>query len=143
MNILFSIYLSIIYLTIISGGDAAVVVDDRCKFKEIDNYLIFVEILVAQVPNIFSEPSVNNDDYYDGDQQPPKIVDLIQSPDCSSQCQPHWIEPVLQQKQTLVYPTSASVSFKCPYHAKPKPNITWYKDGQVFLPELIELVIHS
>jgi hypothetical protein len=52
----------------------------------------------------------------------------------------HIGEPVLQQKQTLVYPTSASISFKCPYNAKPKAKLTWLKDGQLFIPELIELV---
>ena len=85
--------------------------------------------------------SVDQEDaYYDGDQQEPVRVDLFQTFDCSIQCPPYWTEPVLQQKQSLVYPTSASVSLKCPYNAKPKAKITWYKDGQVFLPELYELV---
>jgi hypothetical protein len=60
--------------------------------------------------------------------------------DCSIQCPPYWTEPVLQQKQTLVYPTSASISFKCPYNSKPKAKITWLKDGQIFTPELVEYV---
>ena len=85
-------------------------------------------------------PSLDDDAYYDGDQQIPQKLQLIQPIDCSIQCPPYWTEPVLQQKQTLVYPTSASVSFKCPYQAKPKAKITWLKDGYVFVPELIELV---
>lgn len=60
--------------------------------------------------------------------------------DCSVRCPPHWIEPVVQQRQTLVFPTSASVSLKCPYMAKPQAKITWFKDGQLFSPELYELV---
>jgi len=67
-------------------------------------------------------------------------VNLLQIFDCSIQCPPHWIEPILQQKQTLVYPTSAFVSFKCPYNAKPQAKITWFKDGQIFTPELYDLV---
>jgi hypothetical protein len=85
-------------------------------------------------------PSLDDDAYYDGDQQAPQQMELFQSIDCSVQCPPYWTEPVLQQKQTLVYPTSASISFKCPYHAKPKAKITWLKDGHNFVPELIELV---
>ncbi|CAF3929533.1 unnamed protein product [Rotaria sordida] len=38
-----------------------------------------------------------------------------------------------------VYPTSALVSLKCPYNAKPKAKLTWFKDEQVFSPELYEL----
>ncbi|UJR21112.1 hypothetical protein I4U23_024212 [Adineta vaga] len=93
----------------------------------------------------FQDPLNGNDNdgdddaYYDGDQNGAVRVDLFQTIDCSIQCPPHWIEPVLQHKQTLVYPTSASVSLKCPYDAKPKAKITWFKDGQVFLPELYEL----
>jgi len=87
------------------------------------------------------QDSINNDDaYYDGDQQEPVHVDLFQTIDCSIQCPPYWTEPVIQEKQALVYPTSASVSLKCPYNAKPKAKITWYKDGQIFLPEIYELV---
>ncbi len=82
----------------------------------------------------------DDDAYYDGDQQEPIHVDLFHTTDCSTQCSPYWIEPVLQQKQTLVYPTSASISLKCPYQAKPKAKITWFKDGHLFLPELYELV---
>jgi hypothetical protein len=67
-------------------------------------------------------------------------MELFQPIDCSIQCPPYWTEPVLQQKQTLVYPTSASISFKCPYNAKPTAKLTWIKDGQIFTPELIELV---
>ena len=67
-------------------------------------------------------------------------MDPFQAIDCSIQCPPHWNEPVLQQKQTLVYPTSASVSLKCPYHAKPKARISWFKDEHLFTPELQELV---
>ncbi|CAF1443956.1 unnamed protein product, partial [Rotaria sordida] len=37
------------------------------------------------------------------------------------------------------YPTSALVSLKCPYNAKPKAKLTWFKDEQVFSPELYEL----
>jgi len=29
---------------------------------------------------------------------------------------------------------------KCPYQAKPKAKITWFKDGNIFAPELIEWV---
>ena len=82
----------------------------------------------------------DDDSYYDGDQNDAVRVNLFQTLDCSIQCPPHWIEPVVQQRQTLVYPTSASVSLKCPYDAKPKAKITWFKDGQLFLPELYELV---
>ena len=85
--------------------------------------------------------SADEDDvYYDGDQQEPAHVDLFQTIDCSIQCPPYWTEPLFQEKQTLVYPTSASVSLKCPYNAKPKAKLTWYKDGQIFLPELYQLV---
>ncbi len=85
-------------------------------------------------------PSLDDDSYYDGDQQTSQQFELFQTVDCSSQCAPHWIEPVVQQKQSLVYPTSASVSFKCAYEAKPKAKITWLKDGHIFVPELTELV---
>lgn len=114
------------------------------------NFLFF--ILLINIINVYArerdnridiENSVNNNDddsYYDGDQQEAVHVDLFQTIDCSIQCPPYWIEPILQQKQTLVYPTSASVSLKCPYNAKPKAKLTWYKDGQIFLPELYELV---
>lgn len=81
-----------------------------------------------------------DDAYYDGDQQEPVRVNLLQTIDCSNQCPPFWTEPVLQHKQTLVFPTSASVSLKCPYYAKPTARITWWKDGQIFQPELYELV---
>ncbi|CAF0926691.1 unnamed protein product [Rotaria sp. Silwood1] len=80
-----------------------------------------------------------DDAYYDGDQQTPQQIEYFQAINCSIQCIPHWFEPVLSQKQTLVYPTSASISLKCPYRAKPKAKITWFKDGQIFIPELIEL----
>jgi hypothetical protein len=83
---------------------------------------------------------LNDDAYYDGDQQAPQQLELFQSIDCSIQCSPYWTEPISQQKQTLVYPTSASISFKCPYQAKPKAKVTWFKDGQIFVPELTELV---
>lgn len=82
----------------------------------------------------------NDDSYYDGDQQEPVHVSLIQTIDCSNECPPHWTEPIIQQKQTLVYPTSASVSLKCPYEAKPTATIIWFKDGQIFSPELYDLV---
>ncbi len=89
----------------------------------------------------FLKSSITDDDaYYDGDQQASSQIEYVQSIDCSIQCPPYWTEPVVQQKQTLVYPTSASVSFKCPYQAKPKAKLTWMKDGNVFIPELIELV---
>jgi hypothetical protein len=88
----------------------------------------------------FLKSSITDDDaYYDGDQQASSQIEYVQSIDCSIQCPPYWTEPVVQQKQTLVYPTSASVSFKCPYQAKPKAKLTWMKDGNVFIPELIEL----
>jgi hypothetical protein len=88
-----------------------------------------------------SKTSIDNDDaYYDGDQQAPGEIDLSQTIDCSTQCQPYWTEPVIPQKQALVYPTSASVLLECPYHAKPKAKLTWYKDGHIFTPELPELV---
>ena len=83
---------------------------------------------------------VIDDAYYDGDQQEPVRVNLLQTIDCTNQCPPFWTEPVLQQKQTLVYPTSASVSLKCPYQAKPTARIRWFKDGHIFQPELDELV---
>lgn len=103
---------------------------------------LFIDIFlsVKESSSIFSNPSLDDDAYYDGDQQAPQPMDLFQSIDCSSQCAPYWTEPVLQQKQTLVYPTSASVSFRCPYQAKPKANIIWLKDGHMFVPELSELV---
>jgi hypothetical protein len=86
------------------------------------------------------KPSIVDDDaYYDGDQQLPSQTEYFLPIDCSTQCPPYWTEPVAQ-KQSLVYPTSASVSFKCPYQAKPKGKITWLKDGNVFVPELTELV---
>lgn len=81
-----------------------------------------------------------DDAYYDGDQQEPVRVNLLQTIDCTHQCPPFWIEPVLQHKQTLVYPTSASVSLKCPYQAKPTASIRWFKDGHLFQPEFDELV---
>ncbi|CAF4584686.1 unnamed protein product [Rotaria socialis] len=84
-------------------------------------------------------PSNYEDAYYDGDQQILQPVEDFQTIDCSIQCSPHWIEPVIQQKQTLVYPTSASIQLKCPYRAKPKAKITWLKDGHIFAPELAEL----
>ncbi|CAF1414355.1 unnamed protein product, partial [Rotaria sordida] len=56
--------------------------------------------------------------------------------DCTNQCPPYWTEPILQQKQTLVYPTSAFVSLKCPYNAKSKVKITWFKDEQIFSPRI-------
>lgn len=85
----------------------------------------------------------NDDSYYDGDQQEPVHVSLVQTIDCSYQCPPHWTEPILQKKQTLVYPTSASVSMKCPFMAKPRANVTWLKDGQIYSPELYEFVSES
>lgn len=85
-------------------------------------------------------PSLNDDAYYDGDQQSPQEIEFSQPLDCSIQCPPYWTEPVIQQKQTLVFPTSASISFKCPYNAKPKAKLTWLKDGYPFAPELTELV---
>lgn len=93
-----------------------------------------------QPRSLLANPSIDDDSYYDGDQPAPESMDPLQAIDCSNQCPPHWNEPVLQQKQTLVYPTSASVSLKCPYRAKPKARITWFKDGQLFTPELQELV---
>lgn len=90
------------------------------------------------------DPLVNlpiyDDAYYDGDQQAPQSIELLQTMDCSVQCPPHWTEPILQQKQTLVYPTSASIQLRCPYQAKPKAKVTWFKDGHIFEPELTELV---
>ncbi len=91
-------------------------------------------------PNSISNPSHDDEAYYDGDQQILQQNDLFQSVDCSIQCPPHWTEPVVQQTQSLVYPTSASISFKCPYYAKPNAKITWIKDGYIFSPELTELV---
>ena len=96
--------------------------------------------IVTTTQNSVLNPSLDDDNYYDGDQQIPQQVELFQSIDCTSQCPPYWIEPVLQQKQSLVYPTSASISLKCPYNAKPKAKVTWLKDGHIFSPELIELV---
>lgn len=96
--------------------------------------------LIIEIQEPILNPSFNDDAYYDGDQQAPQEIELSQSIDCSIQCSPYWIEPVLQQKQTSVYPTSASVSFKCPYEAKPKAKLIWLKDGHPFQPELTELV---
>ncbi|CAF2821688.1 unnamed protein product [Rotaria sp. Silwood2] len=103
-------------------------------------------ILLIHIINVFSnkksivfQESLDDDAYYDGDQQEPVHVNLLQTIDCSNQCPPYWTEPILQQKQTLVYPTSAFVSLKCPYNAKPKAKITWFKDEQIFSPELFEL----
>ncbi|CAF1052258.1 unnamed protein product [Adineta steineri] len=101
--------------------------------------LFFISIIQIVVHAKSIDLNDNDDAYYDGDQQDPIQVDLFQTIDCSMQCSPHWTEPVIQQKQTLVYPTSASVSLKCPYEAKPKGKLTWYKDGQIFRPELYEL----
>ncbi|CAF1652721.1 unnamed protein product, partial [Adineta ricciae] len=109
------------------------------------SFLLLISIIIVFInakPLDFQDSFGNEDDddaYYDGDQNGAVRVNLFQTLDCSIQCPPHWIEPVLQQRQTLVYPTSASVSLKCPYEAKPKAKITWFKDGQLFLPELYEL----
>ncbi|CAF0798978.1 unnamed protein product [Rotaria sordida] len=92
-----------------------------------------------EIQDSFINPPLDDDVYYDGDQQRPQQVEYFHSINCSIQCPPHWIEPVAQQTQTLVYPTSASISLKCPYQAKPKAKITWVKDGHIFVPELIEL----
>ena len=83
---------------------------------------------------------MNDDAYYDGDLQMPESTNIKENIDCSIQCPPHWTEPVLQQQQALVFPTSASVSLKCSFHAKPKAKVTWLKDGHPFSPELQELV---
>lgn len=83
---------------------------------------------------------VDDDAYYDGDQQIPEQIGSSINLDCSIQCQPYWTEPVLQLKQTLVFPTSAEVSFVCPFHAKPRAKVTWLKDGHIFTPELDEIV---
>jgi len=105
-------------------------------------FLRYLYYFIGSIAIDFQDSIDNNDDtYYDGDQQEPVHVDLFQTIDCSIQCPPYWIEPILQQKQTLVYPTSASISLKCPYNAKPKAKLTWYKDGHIFLPELYEMVI--
>ena len=87
--------------------------------------------------------TLDDDSYYDGDQQEPFQVNLVERMDCSIQCPPHWIEPVLQNKQTLVYPTSASISMKCPFYAKPAATTIWLKDGEIFSPELYDLVRRS
>ncbi|CAF3824726.1 unnamed protein product, partial [Rotaria magnacalcarata] len=106
--------------------------------------LININIVSANEKSIDIQDSPVNssgydDAYYDGDQQVPQSAEDFQAIDCSIQCSPHWIEPVIQQKQTLVYPTSASIQLKCPYRAKPKAKITWLKDGHIFAPELAEL----
>lgn len=104
---------------------------------------MFIPLWILFVCILINEPILANeidDAYYDGDQQELVHVNLFQTLDCSNQCPPHWIEPVIQQKQTLVYPASAFISLKCPFYAKPKAKITWYKDGQIFLPELYDLV---
>jgi hypothetical protein len=108
--------------------------------KNVSQIRIFWYSFLESIAIDFRDSIDTDDAYYDGDQQEPVRVDLFQTIDCSIQCPPYWTEPVLQQKQTLVYPTSASVSLKCPYNAKPKAKLTWYKDGQIFLPELYELV---
>ncbi|CAF0751826.1 unnamed protein product [Adineta steineri] len=100
---------------------------------------VFTRKKLTDNQNAILNPSLDDDAYYDGDQQIPQQLELFQSIDCSSQCAPYWTEPVVQQKQTLVYPTSASVSLKCPYNAKPKAKLTWLKDGHLFTPELTEL----
>ena len=91
--------------------------------------------LAAKSPSSFDE-----DAYYDGDLQAPELPILPKKVDCSVQCAPQWTEPVLQYRQSLVYPTSAVVSLRCPFEAKPKAKVTWLKDGQLFTPDLPELV---
>ncbi|CAF1581702.1 unnamed protein product [Adineta ricciae] len=91
--------------------------------------------------DFISNPSFDEDAYYDGDREAPQQIEPSHLIDCSIQCPPYWTEPVVQQKQTLVYPTSATVSLKCPYQAKPRAKITWLKDGQLFTPELTELFV--
>ena len=111
------------------------------KLEAFDLFFIHLLLYIAtDKQNSIPNPSVDDDAYYDGDQQISQQTELFQSIDCSIQCPPYWTEPVLQQKQSLVYPTSASISLKCPYQAKPKAKITWMKDGYIFSPELIELV---
>ncbi|CAF4337836.1 unnamed protein product, partial [Rotaria sordida] len=72
--------------------------------------LFFSDNVFANKKPIDFQESIDDDAYYDGDQQEPVHVNLLQTIDCTSQCPPYWIEPILQQKQTLVYPTSAFVS---------------------------------
>ena len=114
--------------------------------------LVLVYIIIINIVTVISneDQPTNIDDsfldsfddeiYYDGDQYSSRQFQYFSSKNCSIQCSPHWIEPILQQQQTLVYPTSASVPLKCSYQAKPKAKITWYKDGHIFSPELTELV---
>ncbi|CAF4156007.1 unnamed protein product [Rotaria socialis] len=102
--------------------------------------LLSIIYVSANKKSIGFQGTIDDDDaYYDGDQQEPVHVNLLQTIDCSYRCPPYWSEPILQQKQTLVYPTSAFVSLKCPYNAKPKAKITWFKDGKLFSPELYEM----
>ena len=87
-----------------------------------------------------SQSSFDEDAYYDGDQQVPELFTMAKKIDCSIQCPPYWTEPVLQHRQSLVYPTSAFVSLRCPFEAKPKAKVTWLKSGQIFTPDLPDLV---
>ncbi|CAF1110168.1 unnamed protein product [Didymodactylos carnosus] len=90
----------------------------------------------GELLNVRQDINKNNEDaYYDGDSQQ---FNNIQTSDCSIQCPPYWTEPV-QQIQSLVYPAAAFVSLKCPYNGKPTPQLTWYKDDQVFVPKSYEL----
>ena len=57
----------------------------------------FFSYLILFIAIDFQE-SIDDDAYYDGDQQEPVHVNLLQTIDCTNQCPPYWTEPILQQK---------------------------------------------